>query len=107
MSLQQYTAEEVAAHNERSNVWTIINGKVYNITKFLDEHPGGEEVLLEGAGADATEGFEDVGHSEDARELLKKYLIGEVKGGAAKKPTKASSSKAAPKKEESSSCKTQ
>ncbi|XP_025064926.1 cytochrome b5 type B [Alligator sinensis] len=41
-------------------------------------HPGGEEVLLEQAGRDATESFEDVGHSIDAREMLKQYYIGEV-----------------------------
>lgn len=42
------------------------------------QHPGGEEVLLEQAGNDGTEAFEDVGHSTDARELMKKYKIGEV-----------------------------
>ncbi|XP_075017810.1 cytochrome b5 type B isoform X1 [Calonectris borealis] len=44
----------------------------------LAEHPGGEEVLLEQAGRDATESFEDVGHSIDAREMLKQYYIGEI-----------------------------
>uniref|UniRef100_A0A8C2BJK5 Cytochrome b5 type B n=1 Tax=Cyprinus carpio TaxID=7962 RepID=A0A8C2BJK5_CYPCA len=38
-------------------------------------HPGGEEVLMEQAGADATESFEDVGHSTDAREMLQQYYI--------------------------------
>lgn len=45
---------------------------------LLFQHPGGEEVLLEQAGRDATESFEDVGHSSDAREMLKQYYIGEV-----------------------------
>lgn len=45
--------------------------------EFL-QHPGGEEVLLEQAGKDASESFEDVGHSTDARELMKRYKIGEV-----------------------------
>uniref|UniRef100_A0A8D2NJM6 Cytochrome b5 type B n=1 Tax=Zosterops lateralis melanops TaxID=1220523 RepID=A0A8D2NJM6_ZOSLA len=59
-------------------------------------HPGGEEVLLEQAGKDATESFEDVGHSTDAREMLKQYYIGEVhpndrgKEGS-KKPSRTSS----------------
>ena len=34
--------------------------------------------MVELAGKDATEGFVDVGHSQDARTMLKKYLIGEV-----------------------------
>uniref|UniRef100_A0A8C0IH15 Cytochrome b5 type B n=1 Tax=Bubo bubo TaxID=30461 RepID=A0A8C0IH15_BUBBB len=47
-------------------------------SKLLFQHPGGEEVLLEQAGRDATECFEDVGHSMDAREMLKQYYIGEI-----------------------------
>lgn len=42
------------------------------------QHPGGEEVLIEQAGKDATENFEDVGHSNDARDMMKKYKIGEL-----------------------------
>ena len=49
------------------------------MTGFLAEHPGGEEILLESAGVDATEGFEDVGHSTDARTLLDDYLLGELR----------------------------
>ncbi|MBZ3881698.1 Cytochrome b5 type B [Sciurus carolinensis] len=50
---------------------------VYNITCFLSEHPAGE-VLLEQAGTDAIESYEDVGHSYDAREMLKQYYISDV-----------------------------
>lgn len=42
------------------------------------KHPGGEEVLLEQAGSHATEAFEDVGHSTDARQLMKTYKIGRI-----------------------------
>ena len=42
------------------------------------QHPGGEEILIENAGTDATEAFEDVGHSTDAREMMKDYCIGEL-----------------------------
>ncbi|KAF7231823.1 hypothetical protein EG68_08569 [Paragonimus skrjabini miyazakii] len=44
----------------------------------LIQHPGGNIVLEEQAGGYATEPFEDVGHSEDAREMMKQYLIGEL-----------------------------
>lgn len=50
-----------------------------NVFIFLfSQHPGGEEVLLEQAGKDASESFEDVGHSTDARDLMKRYKVGEV-----------------------------
>jgi len=52
---------------------------VYDVTKYLDDHPGGAEVLLDVAGQDADEFFEDIGHSNDAREELKKYLVGSFK----------------------------
>jgi len=53
-----------------------IHGTVYNVTKYLEDHPGGEEVLLDRGGKDATEDFEDVGHSNEARKALNKYEIG-------------------------------
>ncbi|XP_039953098.1 cytochrome b5-like [Bactrocera tryoni] len=46
--------------------------------KQQSTHPGGEEVLIEQGGKEATENFEDVGHSSDAREMMKKYKIGEL-----------------------------
>lgn len=49
-----------------------------NILDVFLQHPGGEEVLMEQAGKDATESFEDVGHSTDARELMKDYQIGKL-----------------------------
>ncbi|XP_061163586.1 cytochrome b5-like [Saccostrea echinata] len=72
-----FRESEVTSKKDKST-WLIIHDNVYDVTKFLEEHPGGEEVLLEQAGRDATEAFEDVGHSTDARELMKDYLIGEL-----------------------------
>jgi cytochrome b5 len=76
--LKQLTRDDVKQHNTSKSAWVILDDKVYDITKFLDEHPGGEEVLLEQAGGDGTESFEDVGHSSDAREMRKQFLIGEL-----------------------------
>jgi len=76
--LKRYTLEEVKKHTSSDSCWVIIHDKVYDMSKFLDEHPGGEEVLLEQAGKVATEPFEDVGHSTDAREMMEEYLIGEL-----------------------------
>ncbi|XP_074864351.1 cytochrome b5 type B [Carettochelys insculpta] len=92
-----FTLAEVAKRNSNREAWLVIHGRVYDISRFLDEHPGGEEVLLEQAGRDATESFEDVGHSMDAREMLKQYCIGEVhpcerKNEGSKDPNRTSTS---------------
>ncbi|XP_069549576.1 cytochrome b5 type B [Brachyistius frenatus] len=76
--IKYYTLEEIQLHNMSNDTWLIIHDKIYDVTSFLEEHPGGEEVLLEQAGADATESFEDVGHSTDAREMLQQYYLGEL-----------------------------
>ena len=49
------------------------------MTTYLDDHPGGAEVMLDVAGKDADEFFEDIGHSNDARDELAKHLIGVLK----------------------------
>ncbi|CAO1430269.1 unnamed protein product [Diamesa serratosioi] len=73
-----YSLAEVGKHNSNRSSWITIHNDVFDVTQFLNEHPGGEEVLLEQAGKEATESFEDVGHSSDARELMKKYKVGEL-----------------------------
>ena len=81
--LKIFSLEEVEKHKQASgddkSIWMVIHDKVYDVTKFLDEHPGGEEILVEHAGQDATEPFEDVGHSTDARDMMKEYLIGDLR----------------------------
>ncbi|XP_059651192.1 cytochrome b5-like [Cornus florida] len=73
-----HSFDEVAKHNNKGDCWLIISGKVYDVTTFLDDHPGGDEVLLTSTEKDATDDFEDVGHSDDARQMMNKYYIGEV-----------------------------
>jgi len=78
MGEKVFTLEEVKKHDSGKDCWCVVHNKVYDVTEFLAEHPGGEEILLETAGTDSTEAFEDVGHSQDARTLLEDYYIGEL-----------------------------
>ncbi|KAI7742268.1 hypothetical protein M8C21_002456 [Ambrosia artemisiifolia] len=70
--------EEVSKHNRKTDCWLIISGKVYDVTSFLDDHPGGDEVLVLATEKDATEDFEDVGHSKNAIEMMKDFYVGEL-----------------------------
>eukprot|EP00009_Paramoeba_aestuarina_P005392 CAMPEP_0201509360 /NCGR_PEP_ID=MMETSP0161_2-20130828/2435_1 /ASSEMBLY_ACC=CAM_ASM_000251 /TAXON_ID=180227 /ORGANISM="Neoparamoeba aestuarina, Strain SoJaBio B1-5/56/2" /LENGTH=127 /DNA_ID=CAMNT_0047904287 /DNA_START=62 /DNA_END=445 /DNA_ORIENTATION=- len=83
----EYSIEEVAKHTSKDDCWFIIEGVVYDVTKFLDEHPGGDDVLIEVAGKDATTDFEDIGHSDEAIAQLSEFKIGTVKGGKPSKPS--------------------
>ncbi|PWY70986.1 cytochrome b5 [Aspergillus heteromorphus CBS 117.55] len=76
---KELTLQEVSEHNTKKDLYMVIHDKVYDVSSFVDEHPGGEEVLLDVGGQDGTEAFEDVGHSDEAREILDGLLVGNVK----------------------------
>ncbi|KAI7845034.1 hypothetical protein COHA_001400 [Chlorella ohadii] len=89
MAPKTITLAECQEHMSDKDCWLVIEGKVYDVTPFLDEHPGGFDTLVSNSGKDATEEFEEIGHSRAAKEMLGKYYIGEFAGGApAKKPAK-------------------
>lgn len=73
-----FTYQEIAEHNTTESCWIALDGKVYDISKFLYEHPGGDEIIFDLAGQNATEYFEDIGHSDEAFKILKKLYIGDV-----------------------------
>ena len=58
-----------------SKIITSINGKIYDLTDYIDEHPGGSDVIEYYKDCDCTQDFKDIGHSEEAIEQLKKYYI--------------------------------
>jgi predicted heme/steroid binding protein len=54
---QPFTREEVLRHNTKDSLYCIIDSRVYDLTEFLEDHPGGEFVLLQIGGGDATIDF--------------------------------------------------
>jgi len=62
--------EEVARHNKADDCWVTLNGKVYDVTSFLPDHPGGKKAILVYAGKDASEEFNML----HAPNVLKKYM---------------------------------
>ncbi|KAJ7734000.1 FMN-dependent dehydrogenase-domain-containing protein [Mycena maculata] len=59
------SGKTVAQHNNRESCWIIVHGKVYDVTDFLDDHPGGSKIILKYAGKDATQEYEPI-HPPDA-----------------------------------------
>ncbi|KAI8645495.1 acyl-CoA dehydrogenase/oxidase [Parasitella parasitica] len=75
---KRYSIEEVTKHKQGDDCWIIVHDKVYDISKFLNDHPGGKKVLLKAAGTDTSKQF-DAFHSPSVlTKIASKYLIGEV-----------------------------
>jgi cytochrome b involved in lipid metabolism len=77
----KYTINDVKKHNTlNKGVWTIINNKVYDITKWVPNHPGGIAKIMQIAGKDGTELFMNnpFHKGTDANKILEKYYIGEL-----------------------------
>ncbi|RGP73151.1 nadh cytb-reductase [Fusarium longipes] len=83
--MEEYTVKQVAEHNRPDDSWIIIHGRIYDVTRYIRDHPGGADVLIEAAGVDASEDFDNAGHSEDAFEIMEDLCIGKIKGFEKKK----------------------
>lgn len=89
--------QEVAAHNTKADCWVIIHGKAYNVSDFIDEHPGGAGVILKYAGKDATKAFDPIHPSDTLTKYLpEKYHLGPVDEATKTAPEKAKSGPKAP-----------
>ena len=55
--LPRYTMTQVRLHKSPSDCWAVIDGGVYNLTRFLASHPGGFSAILDNCGKDATSVF--------------------------------------------------
>ncbi|XP_062111479.1 cytochrome b5 [Humulus lupulus] len=73
-----FSMAEASQHNTKDDCWVVIDGKVYDLSSYLDEHPGGDDIVLAATGKDATDDFEDAGHSKTAKELMQSFFIGEL-----------------------------
>merc|ERR1719469_1718145 len=76
--LKQFTMKEVAEHSSREDLWIIVDGRAYDVTSFVDKHPGGYLPLLNMAGKDCTDVFANYHAAKVYKHMLPCYLVGEV-----------------------------
>ncbi|KAE9993561.1 hypothetical protein EG327_004320 [Venturia inaequalis] len=55
-----FSYDQVSSHNSSQSCWVILYNKVYDVTSFLSEHPGGSKIILKLSGTDATEEYDPV-----------------------------------------------
>ncbi|GFZ52022.1 hypothetical protein JCM24511_09794 [Saitozyma sp. JCM 24511] len=84
MSRQRiFALADVAKHTTRQSLYVTYNGKVYDLTSFLADHPGGDDVIVEYAGKDVGAIMGDANshvHSRSAYEMMDEYKVGELGG---------------------------
>ena len=58
-------------------MWVLVNGRVFDLTKFMSKHPGGPDIIEEFAGKDASKSFKDAGHTAANKKEMEEYFVGE------------------------------
>ncbi|KXS18825.1 hypothetical protein M427DRAFT_109203 [Gonapodya prolifera JEL478] len=81
-SLARYTLSDLRRHRSRDDMWMALEGKVYNITPYIDFHPGGVPELMRGAGRDGTRPFMDAHPWVNYEHILERSLIGMLVPGS-------------------------
>ncbi len=77
---KQITWQQVKKNNKASSCWTVINGKVYNVTRWITQHPGGSQRILSLCGKNGSAMFTGQHAGQAAPEsVLKSYQIGVLK----------------------------
>ncbi|CAA0832039.1 Cytochrome B5-like protein [Striga hermonthica] len=76
-ALKVHTKAEVSLHNRRTDCWIIIKNKVYDVTPYVEEHPGGDAILAH-AGDDSTEGFFGPQHATRVFDMIEDFYIGDL-----------------------------
>ncbi|KAI8895073.1 cytochrome b5 reductase 4 [Globomyces pollinis-pini] len=74
--LARFTLEELSLHNKKDDMWMAYQGKVYNVTPYVNFHPGGTGQLLRGAGKDATDLIRKIHPWVNIDMMLDKCCIG-------------------------------
>ncbi|XP_025936027.1 cytochrome b5 reductase 4 isoform X4 [Apteryx rowi] len=76
--LIEVTEDELAKHNKKEDCWICIRGLVYNVTPYMEYHPGGEDELMQAAGTDGTDLFDQVHRWVNYESMLKECLVGRM-----------------------------
>jgi cytochrome-b5 reductase len=76
---REFKMDEVRLHNSIDDAWTVLNGRVYDMTAYLPFHPGSIEEIMRGAGRDATLLFNEYHPWVNFHGMLEKYYVGTVR----------------------------
>lgn len=76
-----FSMDDLVLQRKLGQCWIVRKGRVYNVTEFANDHPGGDELITQFAGMDIGAAMEDEDehmHSESAYAMLEEYLVGRL-----------------------------
>lgn len=77
--ISEITSAQLSSHNKETDAWIALNGKVYNVTPYMEFHPGGIPEMMRGVGKDGTKLFEEVHKWVNYESMLAKCFVGTLK----------------------------
>eukprot|EP01026_Neomeris_dumetosa_P052928 TRINITY_DN4715_c0_g1_i6.p1 TRINITY_DN4715_c0_g1~~TRINITY_DN4715_c0_g1_i6.p1 ORF type:complete len:885 (+),score=166.80 TRINITY_DN4715_c0_g1_i6:81-2657(+) len=77
VEVKTFTMAEVEKHADEKSAWFVVDGKVYDGTSYLQDHPGGADSIILNSGIDASDEFNSI-HSQKAKAMLVDYFIGDL-----------------------------
>lgn len=80
-SLRIYSIDDLSLQTKLGKIWIARRGKVYDVTEFVNDHPGGDDLITQFKGMDIGNAMEDEGehlHSESAYAVLEEYVVGRL-----------------------------
>jgi len=81
MSSQLIPLKNVLQHNKKDDLWIIIHGEIFDVSKWLTEHPGGLDCIVNAAKKnrhDCSTCFEEKFHTPNATEQMQKLKVGKL-----------------------------
>lgn len=79
-TIKAYSMDEVMMHKDTQSCWTVVNGNVYDVTTWINQHPGGPEKILFLCGKDGTSNFTNKHSGQEKPEaMLQSFKIGQIK----------------------------
>jgi cytochrome b involved in lipid metabolism len=77
-TLHYYTRSEIQLHNTEASAWIVAGDNIYDVTDYVEHHPGGKCSLMKkiGGGVDCTKDL--MFHSKSGQDHWKRYLVGKI-----------------------------
>lgn len=73
------TIDEVSKHNKTSDAWVVVDNYVIDVTNFIDDHPGGADLLLDKLGTDVSYIWHKYHHSNVIKDWFPKLIVAYLK----------------------------